>query len=196
MLSHLFILCVSFLLFLSIPTHAEKPPIARLKQLAEEAQKLSTAGRYKEAIPPARELLALTEKAAGPDHPLVAQSLNNLGLILQKDQQLSEARTLFERAVQIEEKAFGVESPAIVRSLTNLALVWQEMKEYAAARPLLEQVVKINETAHGAEHPAVALSLTTLGELCARWETMLLHVHYWSGRWLSKSERMGKNIWR
>jgi len=50
----------------------EETPAARLQRLAAEAQQLYAAGRYQEAVPPARELLVLTEQTAGPDHPLVA----------------------------------------------------------------------------------------------------------------------------
>ena len=107
------------LVCLSPASFAEEIKPERLQQLAKKAQDLYQKGRYKEAIAPARELLKLTEQAAGPDHPLVAHSLNNLGLILQKDQQLTEARLLFERALQIEEAKLGAENPGIVRSLTQ-----------------------------------------------------------------------------
>jgi len=77
----------------------EEDATARLQRLSTEAKTLYETGRYQEALSPARELLALTEQAVGPDHPLVSQSLNNLALLLQKTQQPVDARLLLERAL-------------------------------------------------------------------------------------------------
>lgn len=76
---------------------------SELEELAAQAAQLHTAGRYAEALGPARQLLRLTEQRAGPDHPLVSQSLNNLALVLQKAGQPGEARPLLVRALQIDE---------------------------------------------------------------------------------------------
>ena len=46
--------------------------------LSTQADKLYQQGRYSEAVPLAQRSLAIREKALGPDHPSVAQSLNKL----------------------------------------------------------------------------------------------------------------------
>src|SRR5436853_2206570 len=69
------------LIALALPSTTAAQPDERL----ERARQLNAAivehyrqGRYAEAVPIAREALALREAALGPDHPQVAQSLNNL----------------------------------------------------------------------------------------------------------------------
>src|SRR5215510_15561712 len=51
---------------------------SRLNKLVE---KLFSEGKFGEAVPSAERALAIREKALGPMHPDVAQSLNNLGLL-------------------------------------------------------------------------------------------------------------------
>jgi flagellin-specific chaperone FliS len=48
------------------------------KQLNDQAVQLLQQGQYAEAVPSAQKALNIREKALGPDHPDVAQSLNNL----------------------------------------------------------------------------------------------------------------------
>lgn len=55
--------------------------------------------------------LAISKKALGPDHPDVAQSLNNLALLYDAQGKYSEAVLLFQRAVQIAEKSLGSNHP-------------------------------------------------------------------------------------
>ena len=119
--------------FAPFASGTDEAPGSRLKHLAEEAGRLHAAGKFQAAIPVARELLEQTQKVAGPDHPLVSQSLNNLALLLQQTRQYPEARRLFERALGIDEKELGNDHPGIVRSLTNLALVLQDQQQFDAA---------------------------------------------------------------
>ena len=48
---------------------------------------------------------AVRPKALGPDHSLVAKSLNNLGLLMHYMGDYAGARPLYERALAIREKA-------------------------------------------------------------------------------------------
>jgi hypothetical protein len=66
---------------------------ARSAQIAE----LSRAGKYSEAIPLARRLLADMEKVHGPDHRDVAASLNNLALLYGSQGQDADAEPLYKR---------------------------------------------------------------------------------------------------
>ena len=56
--------------------------LTRAKQLNSEVMQLYRQGRYADAIPKAREALAIRQQALGPAHPAVALSLNNLALLL------------------------------------------------------------------------------------------------------------------
>src|SRR4051812_15847625 len=54
----------------------------RVKTLKRMISELSQAKRYIEALPPAREVLAIRRRALGEDHPETAASYNDLGSLL------------------------------------------------------------------------------------------------------------------
>ena len=60
-------------------------------ELNKKVIELYNAGRYSDAIPIAQRALALREKARGRDHPDVAESLNNLALLYDKQDRYAEA---------------------------------------------------------------------------------------------------------
>ena len=59
--------------------------------LIEKIEELRSSGRYAEAIPLHQRLLAITEMALGPDHPDVAQWLNNLARIYGRQGRYADA---------------------------------------------------------------------------------------------------------
>ena len=76
-----------------------------------------------------------------------------------------EARSLHERALEINERALGPEHPDTAKSLNNLALLLKDQGELTGARLLYERALEINERALGLEHPETATSLNNLARL-------------------------------
>ena len=72
-----------------------------------------------------RRALAIDEKSFGPDHPTVAIRVNNLALLLQATNRLTEAELLYRRALAIDETSFGPEHPEVAIRLNNLAQLLQ-----------------------------------------------------------------------
>ena len=106
-----------------------------------------------------RRMLTIREKALGPDHPDVAQSLNNLAAIFIKQRKYAEAEQFAKRSLAIVEKALGPEHPGIAANLTTLAEV-----ELARGRPreaeiLFNRSLSLTEKSLGPENPAVAVVL-------------------------------------
>src|SRR5262249_6035303 len=54
-------------------------PADEASELDRRVAELYRAGRYSDAIPLAQRLLAIRERALGPNHPGLAVTLNNLG---------------------------------------------------------------------------------------------------------------------
>ena len=54
---------------------------ARWKALHNQAKALNQQGKYREALPVAKEALNVAENTFGPDHPNVAISINELALL-------------------------------------------------------------------------------------------------------------------
>ncbi len=115
------------------------------------------AGKYAEAEPLYKRSLAITEKALGPEHPNVANSLNNLAELYRAQGKYAEAEPLYKRSLAIREKALGPEHPNVANSLNNLAELYRAQGKYAEAEPLYKCSLAITEKALGPEHPVVAL---------------------------------------
>ena len=140
--------------------------------LNADVMRLYQAGKYPEATEIAKRVLAIYEKALGPEHPYVGTSLNNLALMYQAQGRYAEAELLLRRGLAIREKALGPEHPDVGQSLNNLASLYQAQGRYADAEPLLSAALAICEKALGPEHPDVArpqqpgLALSRPGPLC------------------------------
>jgi CHAT domain-containing protein/tetratricopeptide (TPR) repeat protein len=122
-------------------------------------------GRYAEAEPLCKRSLAITEKALGPDHPDVAQSLNNLALLYRAQGRYAEAEPLYKRALAIFEKALDPDHPFVGTSLNNLAALYENQGRYAEAELLYKRALAVYEKALGPDHPDVSTSLNNLAGL-------------------------------
>jgi tetratricopeptide (TPR) repeat protein len=110
-----------------------------------------------------KRALAIREKALGPEHLDVAQSLHDLARLQQGNKYFKKAETLYKRALAIREKALGPEHPDVAQSLHDLASLYQSTKRSKKAEPLYESAIAIGEKAPG---PALAHSLNNLGWIC------------------------------
>ena len=103
------------------------------EELTRKSIGLYRAGRYDEAILMAREALDATEQVFGPDHPMVAKSLNNLAQMHTSRGEPEKAESLFERARSILKKTLGDGHPDTVPTLNNLAGLYMDQERYEDA---------------------------------------------------------------
>ena len=139
--------------------------MSELDALNSEFLRLSDAAKYADAIPIAEQAAALTEKAHGPDHPDVGQSLNELAALFWKLGRYAEAEPLYQRSLAIWEKALGSDHTYVGTSLNNLAALYRDQGRYADAEPLYKRSLAIWERALGPDHPDVGTSLNNLAAL-------------------------------
>ena len=114
-------------------------------------------GQYAKAEPLYQRSLKIRESKLGPDHPDVAQSLNNLATLYQDMGQYAKAEPLYQRSLKICESKLGPDHPDVATSLNNLATLYQDMGQYAKAEPLYQRSLKIRESKLGPDHPDVAI---------------------------------------
>ena len=89
-------------------------------------------------IPLYRQALADREKQLGADHPKVARSASDLGLLLRNQGERAAAEPLLRRALEIDERALGTDSPSVAEDLENLATVVAEEQALGLYRRLSE----------------------------------------------------------
>jgi tetratricopeptide (TPR) repeat protein/CHAT domain-containing protein len=139
--------------------------VQQAEALNQEAFALYQQGQYAKAVAKAREALALRRKALLKDHPDLAASLNNLGLLLKAMGWREEARKHYEEALSLRRKALPKDHPDLANSLHNLGALLRDMGRRDEARKHLEAALAIQCKALPKDHPDLAASLNTLGVL-------------------------------
>jgi tetratricopeptide (TPR) repeat protein len=109
---------------------------------------LNSRAAYSQAMAVVRDVLAICEKVLGPEHPLTAESLNNLAVMLHSQGDFAAARPLYERALAVREKVLGPEHPHTTESLNTLANLLHSQGDFAAAQPLYERALAVREKVH------------------------------------------------
>jgi CHAT domain-containing protein/Flp pilus assembly protein TadD len=143
----------------------QSEPLADANRLNQDGIQLYEAGRYEEAEPLYLRSLAIREQQLGENHPLVAQSLNNLALLYQAQGRYGEAEPLLQRLPSILEQQLGENHPDVALSVNNLANLYHNQGRYGEAEPLYLRALSILEQELGENHPLVASSLNNLASL-------------------------------
>jgi TonB family protein len=130
--------------------------------LSQRVAELYREGKAADALPLARQVLALREKTLGMEHESVGAALSDLATIYTALKQPPEAEPLFQRALTIAEKRFGTTSTQIVPLLTSLAFVKYESGNSRSAEELFNRALSIQEKALGKEHNEVGNALHNL----------------------------------
>jgi tetratricopeptide (TPR) repeat protein len=138
---------------------ADNPDI---ESLIPKARELYNAGKYQDALPLAEQILAYTENTFGPEDPLTAYSLSNLGSLYAAMGEYAKAEPLYQRALQIREKVLGSEHADTATSLNNLGALYYQLGNYEKAESTLRRVLQIREKVLGSDHPDTATSLNDL----------------------------------
>jgi tetratricopeptide (TPR) repeat protein len=88
--------------------------------------------RYAKAETFFHRILAIDEKAFGPDHVNLIKGLNLLGDTYQIQGNTDQSVAIYERWLKIGTKAYGTEHPALLPVLDRLAKVYQDLHPYRA----------------------------------------------------------------
>ncbi|MGD0145219.1 MAG: tetratricopeptide repeat-containing protein, partial [Rhizomicrobium sp.] len=136
-----------------------------LEKLEQKVIQLNNAGRYAEAVPLARQVLAIQEQALGPDHPDVATALGYLASLYASQSLNADAVPLLQRSLAIREKALGPDDLEVAMAANNLGAAFSELGRYGDAEPLLKRALAIREKALGPNNPDTAATLNNLAYL-------------------------------
>ena len=107
--------------------------------------------------------LAIRERILGPDHPAVASSHNNLGIVLQSEARYALAADRYREAARIYARAAGVAHPSLANALNNLGLAEVLEGDVDAGFDHLSEALRRRQESRPAEHPDIANSLVNLG---------------------------------
>ncbi|MDP2276068.1 MAG: tetratricopeptide repeat protein [Archangium sp.] len=128
--------------------------------------------RFKPALADFERVLNLQQEHLGNEHPDVASTLNNLGIVLTHLGRYEEAVTRYDQSLRLHEKLEGSEHPNVAFASHNLAVALRRMGKALEARAAFERALQIRRKALGINHPeslhsaqALVRLLISVGEL-------------------------------
>jgi hypothetical protein len=96
------------------------PETRSIASVLEAAETAASGGDYPAAGRLLREAAALQEAALGPQHPDLANTLNNLGIVCEMTNEPAEAERSYRRAYEIASVSLPADHPFVATSLKNL----------------------------------------------------------------------------
>lgn len=105
------------------------------------------------------------EKAFGPDHPEIANTLNGLAKLYITLERYNEAEQLLKRALAIREKMLDPGHPDVAATLNDYGVLYANQKKYPEAEPFYKQALAMREKVFGLSHPYVAETLENYAAL-------------------------------
>jgi serine/threonine-protein kinase len=133
--------------------------------LSELANSHFYAGHYDVSDSINRRVLEMHRRLYGDRHPLVADTLINLGEIQVQAGNYAEAEQFDREALDITQAWYGRDNPETASAMTILGRVLVYEKHYDAAADLLQQALAVQEKVYGPVHPRVASVLNDLGKV-------------------------------
>jgi Tfp pilus assembly protein PilF len=109
------------------------------------------------------QALAARIKLSGETHPMVPETLNNLGAVAYLRNESLRAEGFYQRALAIDQRVLGKEHPDVAVDMNNLALLYVERRDFAHAIPMLEEAVKIQLAQQDETQRDLIFAFTNLG---------------------------------
>ncbi|KFY90176.1 hypothetical protein V498_06140, partial [Pseudogymnoascus sp. VKM F-4517 (FW-2822)] len=125
-------------------------------------------GEYLAAERVGRVAVEAYEKVLGLEQLDTLNSVNDLGLVLERQGKYEEAEAMHRRALEGKEKVLGVEHPSTLISINNLGLVLLSQSKYEEAEAMNWRALKGKEKVLGLEHPETLTSVDNLGLVLSR----------------------------
>jgi serine/threonine protein kinase/Tfp pilus assembly protein PilF len=119
-------------------------------------------GDLESATPLLRKAVAGFEAARGADRLELASALSGLGVVLQNQGNIAEARSMYERALSIHDELNPEGSVAAAGALGDLAFLEYNQANYARAEQHYLRAVVITERLRGPEDDELAITLSQL----------------------------------
>lgn len=136
--------------------------------LAELANSHFYAGHYDTSESLNQRVLSINRQLYGERHPLVADTLINLGAIQFQKGNYLESEKFNRQALDIVQGWYGKVHPETADSMTILGQSLTYQKRYDESAELLRQSLAILEKVYGPSHPRVAYALNESGNVAIR----------------------------
>ena len=99
-------------------------------RLKSEVYRLWKAGRYRDALPLAKQVLKIHRGILGAENAFTAWSLINVAAQYEGLSEYAMAEPFYEKALESQKRSLGEQHPDYAQTLDNLAFLYSEMGEY------------------------------------------------------------------
>lgn len=123
-------------------------------------------GKFEQAEPIAKRMLAIHEATYGPDNAAIVDDLRFLGGLNQELKRFAQAERYFKRALALTEQQLPLDPRLHANALQNLGQVYSDgMDQFDKAEPLLKLALAIGESEYGPDNVGIAGTLRELGTM-------------------------------
>lgn len=129
---------------------------------------LSLYGLYEKSLSINRRLISIREKIYGPEHPKIATSYNNIGIVYEDLSDYEKSLIFHGKSLQICEKQLGHDHPNTATSYNNIGHVYYALGNYRRALENYFKALEIREKIFGLGHPSTANSYGSIGTVYDR----------------------------
>jgi hypothetical protein len=119
-------------------------------------------GAYSTARALQEEVLQVSRRVLGAEHPNTLTAMSNLAQSLSAQGDMAGARALEEEVLQVRRRVLGAQHPNTLTAMNNLAHSLRAQGEVAGARALQEEVLQVRRRVLGAEHPNTSIAAWNL----------------------------------
>ncbi len=149
---------------------AQLPPSKQAELTLAHNQALEIADLYHRsrpdsAIPIARQQLRTRRDILGEPHREIANSLNNLAIMLDAVYEFADAERAYRAALSMRRQLLEEEHPNLAQSMDNLGGFLTSTGDYEEAEQLIRDALRIRRRLFDDRHPDVANSLNHLAIL-------------------------------
>lgn len=138
---------------------------AALSLLNKVGAYLRECSQYTQAEALLTQAQRMSEAMLLANDPLLAENLDNLGMLYHDRGKYAEAEPLLLRALTIYEQLWGPEHVAVAVCLTHLVENCRVQAQHERAEQLVRRALAIREHILGPDHPDVAFNLNQLAAL-------------------------------
>jgi CHAT domain-containing protein/tetratricopeptide (TPR) repeat protein len=124
---------------------------------------LEKLDRYGEAAEHHERAVEILEKVRGPEHPEVAEALEDLADAVSKLGEFDRARALYDRALAISEKSLGPQHHRVASILNKLGGSRLGRLDYEGALAYYDRARRTWKITRGRDHPDVAAGEQNVG---------------------------------
>jgi tetratricopeptide (TPR) repeat protein len=121
--------------------------------------------KFEDSLKYHKEALEIYQALYQGNHPFIAQSLDNVGIIYSKLGNVKEELKYLKEALRMSKKLYPINRLDIAATLNNVGIAYMNSGNFSKALEYLKKALKIGKELHKGDHSLIASSLSNIGEI-------------------------------